>query len=480
VAEAGETTELLEESVEELYEDAPCGYFSTAPDGTIVKVNRTFLRWTGYRSDELVGARRMSDLLAAGDRIFYETHYAPLLAMQGAVREIAVDLVRADGSLLPALVNATMHHDAAGRPRLVRTTVVDASDRRAYERELVRARALAESRSRIALAMTHVTEAVLLVAPSGDVELLNTAAFALFGVDGTVVGRPAEHALPGWAAIAGGIPVGDPDRPPSPVSLPLNRGDRELLVSVAGVDSGAGIVYTLRDLTAERRLDEIRDDIVAIASHEFRTPLAGVFGAATTLLGLDDKLSAEMRRRLLETIVEQTERLAKIVDRLLVASSLDAGVFRIEESVFDAAEVAASAAEAVEAARGAQRRVESNLAAGIAVRGDRAHTEQALASVLENALLYSPAGTPVRLGCEVRGRYVRFAVADRGPGIPSEDRERVFEKFYRGDPDQLHGVGGTGLGLYVARELVRRMDGRIEIAAGGPGTTVLIELPLAR
>jgi PAS domain S-box-containing protein len=479
VDDALQTAALLEENVEELYEDAPCGYFSATPDGLIVKANRTFLRWTGYAHDELVGRRRLSDLLGAGDRIFYETHFAPLVAMQGAVREIAVDLVRADGSLLPVLVNASAHHDASGQPRLIRTTVLDASDRRAYERELVRARTLAESRSRVSLAVAHVTEGVLLVAPNGDVELLNAAALALFGVERTVIGRPAGEALPGWAAIADRVPVGAPDRPPAPLSLPLARGDRDLFVSVAGVDSGDGIVYTLRDLTAERRLDEIRDDIVAIASHEFRTPLAGAFGAAKTLLALDDRLDAGTRRQLLETVVEQTQRLTRIVDELLVTSSLDAGVFRVEQSVFDAAEAAAAAAETVVAARGAERRVERELAAGLSVRGDRGHTEEVLASVIENALIYSPPGTPVRVSCAPRGANVRFTVTDEGPGIPHEERERVFEKFYRGDPDQLHGVGGTGLGLYIARELVRRMDGRIEIAAAGPGTTVVVELPLA-
>jgi PAS domain S-box-containing protein len=131
---------LLEESAEELFEDAPCGYLTTDLGGTILRVNRTFEAWTGLTRDHLLGARRFQDLLGAGGRIYYETHYAPLLQMQGWVREIAVELVRADGTTLPALVNAVLRRDASGAPRAIRTTIFDATDRRRYGQELLRSR----------------------------------------------------------------------------------------------------------------------------------------------------------------------------------------------------------------------------------------------------------------------------------------------------------------------------------------------------
>jgi PAS domain S-box-containing protein len=140
--------DLLEESMEELYEEAPCGYISALPEGTIVKVNQTFLTWTGYGRDDLVGRRRFQDLLAPGGRIFHETHYAPLLRMQGAVREIALDVMCADGRRLPVLVNSVLKMDEAGAPRLVRTTVFNATHRKEYERELMRERQRAEEASK--------------------------------------------------------------------------------------------------------------------------------------------------------------------------------------------------------------------------------------------------------------------------------------------------------------------------------------------
>ncbi len=130
----------LEDSAEDLYENAPCGYLSTRPDGTIVRVNGTLLAWTGYRREDLVGARRFPDILSAGGRIYHETHVAPLLQMQGAVRELALDVVCADGRRLPVFVNAALKRDEHGEPLLVRITVFDATDRKEYERELLRAR----------------------------------------------------------------------------------------------------------------------------------------------------------------------------------------------------------------------------------------------------------------------------------------------------------------------------------------------------
>jgi phosphoserine phosphatase RsbU/P len=131
--------EGAEESAEELFEEAPCGYLKTRPDGTIVRVNRTFERWTGLDRRQLLGITRFQDLLSPGGRIYHETHYAPMLRMHGAVREIALEIVCADGSRLPVLVNAQMHEDARGQPAYVRTTVFDATDRRRYEQELLRA-----------------------------------------------------------------------------------------------------------------------------------------------------------------------------------------------------------------------------------------------------------------------------------------------------------------------------------------------------
>ena len=153
---------LAEDDPEELYDSAPCAYLSTRPDGTIVKANRTFLIWTGYSGDGLLGRRRFQELLAPGDRIFYETHVGPLLRMQGYVREVAFDLVCQSGARLPVLVNSVIKRDGAGNPIVVRIALFDATERRAYERELMVARRRAEESEARATALARTLQASFL------------------------------------------------------------------------------------------------------------------------------------------------------------------------------------------------------------------------------------------------------------------------------------------------------------------------------
>lgn len=139
---------LLEEISEDLYENGPCGYLFMLPSGVIIRANQTFLSWTGYERDALLG-RRLQELFTVPGKIFYDTHYAPLLRMQGFVNELAFDLVCADGRQLPILLNSSLKRNAAGEPLLISAAIFDATDRRAYERELLRARQEAERASKI-------------------------------------------------------------------------------------------------------------------------------------------------------------------------------------------------------------------------------------------------------------------------------------------------------------------------------------------
>ncbi|MGA5285836.1 PP2C family protein-serine/threonine phosphatase [Streptomyces pseudogriseolus] len=136
---------LLEDSAEDLYESAPCGYLSTLMDGTIAKINATLLGWLGLSREEVVGRKRFSDLLTVGGRLYHETHFAPLLRMQGHLGGVALEMRTAAGPRLPVLVTSTLKRGSDGEPLLIRTTVFDATDRRAYEQELLRARRAADA-----------------------------------------------------------------------------------------------------------------------------------------------------------------------------------------------------------------------------------------------------------------------------------------------------------------------------------------------
>ena len=135
---------LTAENPDDFYEHAPCGYCSCLPDGTLVKLNQTLLGWLGYTRQEVVACLTLPQLLTVGGRLHYEMHCAPLLLLQGQVREVSYSLRRHDGSTLPVLLNAVLQRDTDGQPLVVRVTLFDITDRRKYEQELLRAKGQAE------------------------------------------------------------------------------------------------------------------------------------------------------------------------------------------------------------------------------------------------------------------------------------------------------------------------------------------------
>lgn len=200
---------FLEESPEDLYENAPCGYLSTLLDGTIVRVNRTFLEWTGYAREAVAGQKRFAELLTVGGRIYYETHYAPLLQMQGNVRELAMDVVCSDGTLLPVLVSSAVKKDGAQRPALIRTTVFSARDRREYERELLRARERAEESESRARALAQTLQESLIPPAPPEIPGLDVAGMYRPAGRGDEVGGDFYDVFetPGgdWAIVVGDV-----------------------------------------------------------------------------------------------------------------------------------------------------------------------------------------------------------------------------------------------------------------------------------
>ncbi len=179
---------LLDDDPEQLYERAPCGYLTTTPDGTVVKVNATFAALIGYDREDLVGRRSFAELLTAGGRIYHETHFAPLLRMHGTVAEVAFDLVRSDGDRLPVLVNAVLEAEADGSPKLVRIAVFDATHRRAYERELLLAKQRAERSEARAQALARTLQSTLIPPSPPNLPGLDVSAAYRPAGDGEEVG----------------------------------------------------------------------------------------------------------------------------------------------------------------------------------------------------------------------------------------------------------------------------------------------------
>jgi PAS domain S-box-containing protein len=337
-----------------------------------------------------------------------------------------------------------------------------------------------EERAQAARVLASVGDGVFLVASDGTVRIWNTAAEAITGLlRSEVVGRPVVEAIGGWEAVAPRIPIADAPGYVSAETVPLEVRGREVWLSISGVGYADGTVYAFRDLTEERALEEMRQDLVATVSHELRTPLAAVYGAAVTLRRPDLDLGDEMRDRLLEVITQESERLASIVNDLLTASQLDSGQLQVDVEQCDAREIAEGVVTSAETHLPEGITLELDAAKRLPkVQADPGQLRQVLSNLVENAIKYSPDGGSVRLRLEPADSRLRFAVSDEGLGIPASEQRRVFEKFYRLDPGMSRGIGGTGLGLYICRELVRRVGGRIWVeSAEGRGSTFFVEVP---
>jgi signal transduction histidine kinase len=319
----------------------------------------------------------------------------------------------------------------------------------------------------------------VLVDEDGRIRVLNSAAELILGVTlDEARGLPITGVSPDWEDVSPRIPVTKPDGLSAPaVVIPLTTGYTTRWLSASGEPAADGVVYTLRDVTEERRLEEMRDDIVTIVSHELRTPLAGVYGAAQTLASIGARLDERQREELIQVIAEQSGRLNRVLEQVLVTQRLDSGQLGLERRSFDVGECIE---RVVEAARGWRdtRPIEVTCPEPIAVQGDPRLFEQALEHIVDNAVKYSPPDSDVRIGVQQLGASARVTVADGGPGVPDGVRDRIFEKFFRLDPQQRSGTTGTGLGLYIARELIRRMNGRIGLLQSDRGATFFVDVPL--
>jgi two-component system phosphate regulon sensor histidine kinase PhoR len=241
-----------------------------------------------------------------------------------------------------------------------------------------------------------------------------------------------------------------------------------------------GSVLAVRDATGAYALERARTDFVATASHELRTPLTAVYGGASTLVARGDALSPAHRRSLLNMIVEQSEHLTRIVDQLLVSAQLDRGTLRVDEAECNVAELCSAVVHAanVRAAASDVNVVLQLPPATKPLRSDASLIRQLLINLVENAVKYSVEGGLVLVSVTDTEESVRVDVIDQGIGIPSAEHDRIFEKFFRLDAEMTRGVGGSGLGLYISREIAEQLGGTLTVSSQlGHGSTFSVRLP---
>ncbi|QPC96040.1 PAS domain-containing sensor histidine kinase [Mesorhizobium sp. INR15] len=349
----------------DLFESAPCGYVSATRDGLIQRVNGTFCEWLGFKQEELVG-KRLHDLLPIVGKIYYETHFAPLLRMQGEFNEVALDFLRADGSRLPALVNARERRNEAGETQFVRLTIFDASDRRRYEQELLNAKKTSDRASEELLQLNSVLE-----------ERVSEEVAERMAVEETL--RQAQK-MEAVGQLTGGI------------AHDFNN-------MLAVVISGLNLI--------QRRISRGDTDV--------GTLIEAAMGGATK--------AATLTQRLLAFSRQQTLAPEPITANVMVSEMSELLRRTLGEPVHMETVLATGLWKTV-----ADRNQLENVIVNLAVNGRDAMSEGGRLTIeTANVAIDDGYATEHQIA---PGQYVMIAVTDTGAGMPPEVIEKAFEPFF--------------------------------------------------
>jgi two-component system phosphate regulon sensor histidine kinase PhoR len=383
-------------------------------------------------------------------------------------------------------IRAALEHSVAGAPlaRLERAEpgALGGLARTAHAvNSALAARELAVrvERERLTAVLDGMIEGVLVVGSDGRVEIANARLRELFDCWGELAGRrtlevirraDVDEALARAAAASEAVMA--------EVALADDRVLRLHAHRFPAKGDLQGIVAVFHDVSEIRRLESHRRDFVANVSHELRTPLTAIRGFAETLG--DDALPAEQRKRFVEVIGRNAERLSALIEDLLELSRIEGGKHPLALEPVDAATLASTLLRDMRPRLESRQLASTVSGSGAPVLADRRALEQVLQNLLDNAAKYTEPGGRIDVRVTGGSERVRIEVADTGIGIPERDRARVFERFYRVEKARSRDLGGTGLGLAIVKHLVQAMDGEVFLASReGEGTTFTIVLPTA-
>jgi two-component system phosphate regulon sensor histidine kinase PhoR len=343
---------------------------------------------------------------------------------------------------------------------------------------------LEASRNQLRTVLNSMVEGVIAIDSDQRVLLVNEAACRLFPIhEVSAAGRPLwelvrSPQLQQWMGLA--LSQSDPVGGELELKAPVPR---QLSVRVAGLPgpTAAGAIVVASDVSQLRRLEQVRQEFVANASHELKTPLASIKACVETLLdgALDD---VEQRVRFLQMVNEQTERLDKLVRDLLALTQIES---QDRAPVLHAVPLADIVTLCVNRHRQHAERKEMRLVTHpppepVQVQADEESLEQIFDNLIDNAVKYTNSGGTITVRWEVDEDRCRVDVEDTGIGIPQAHLPRIFERFYRVDRARSRELGGTGLGLSIVKHLVQILGGTVSVSSRlGKGTTFSVELKLA-
>jgi two-component system phosphate regulon sensor histidine kinase PhoR len=432
--------------------------------------------WFGL--DALLAREGVSDA-ARGDLltvVYVAAGCAAVLAVVFAM--LAVRFVRATLSSLTQAIERGRSVDAAFPDELLSEL---AATYRRLASDLVRVdSSLAEEHSRFQAVLNGIDAGVFAVDGEGRITLTNTAFLEMFEIAESPVGRRYREVVP-LAALHDAVLEAQQGRLVRTELRVPGTQPRTIVANASPQGTGHGAAVVLRDVSAVRHLERVRRDFVANISHELRTPVSVIQTSAETLLdgALEDPVHA---REFASRIERHASRMSQIIAGLLDLARLEAGQQSLAKESVNVRASVERALDLVQAsARDKGLEVEVEVDPELTVHADQKGVDQVLSNLVVNAVKYADAGGSIRIEADAKKGWVKVMVADEGPGIAPEHRERVFERFYRIDKGRSRETGGTGLGLAIVKHLTLAMGGTVGVEPREPrGSTFWVRLPAGR
>lgn len=339
------------------------------------------------------------------------------------------------------------------------------------------------SEQRLSLLMGHLNLGVVLISNSGKIELINSEAMQLLNIDIHTTQRSFQAVIKSYILVD---MINEALKTHQPLSnhielyIPTSKFiDVNIIPYGKSPDEIESILVLLYDITQVRRLETVRTEFVANASHELRTPVTAIKGFAETLL--DGALKQpELAEKFITIIANESNRLETIISDILELSRVEK---KSEPMVVKQFEVVETVNNLIQFFyKQADRKhisISVDAERPVMMKADQHRIEQIFTNLIDNAINYSDVDSEVKINIDQVNNSVHFSVSDKGIGIPKADQERIFERFYRVDKGRSRNSGGTGLGLSIVRNLIMNMNGTIHVESEvGIGTTFHIKLPL--
>jgi sigma-B regulation protein RsbU (phosphoserine phosphatase) len=479
---------------DDLYEDAACGLMLTSSDGLIQRVNATFCKWAGFDKNELEGKRRVQDLLTVGGRIFHQTHWAPLLRLQGSVAEVKVDLVSASGQLMPMMLNALRRERGAAFVHELAFFL--AQDRHKYETELLLARRRAEESLTAQLALQSELR-------RADVRLkiaLETADLHVWHIDAVtgqasfddhfalLLGYPEPRAVSVDEYLTRVEPE-DRDHMARASEEAMNpaKGVYRCVYRINGVDGVQRTVLSLgraqfspddrceyftgvlQDITEQRRQQAdaegralFAEQMVGIASHDLRNPLQGI-SMATEMLSVHS--ATEKQAQIVEGVRKAAGRATRLVTDLLdfTQARIGRGLSVTIKPIHLDAVVRECVAELSLAFPERQLSYRCDIPSAMC-DADADRVQQLVGNLVSNAMTYGAADMPVSLSLTDSANGIALVVHNQGPAIAPDMIPTLFEPLTRGIETHSE-KRSIGLGLFIVREIAKAHHATVTVSS---------------